>query len=153
MASAFRNGGYLNVKIFAQTRRLASQGGYERCLLYHPYPPQSQSLHFSSPASHSAYQVLHVSSLHPAIALLREFGLRLIIYIDDILVMAESKELLRDQLQGLNYLLESRGYVINYKKSVLTPTKQVEFLSILLNSDLGILKLPQEKVMAIQQAP
>ena len=64
--------------------------------------------------------------------------------------MAESEELLRDQVQGLTYLLESLGYVINYKKSVLTSTKQVEFLGFLLNSDSGILKLPQEKIKAIQ---
>ena len=54
-------------------------------------------------------------TLRPAIALLRELGLRLIIYIDNILATGMSKELLRDQVQGLIYLLESLGYVVNYK--------------------------------------
>ena len=42
-ATTFQNGGYSNVKRSGQTRRLASQGGSERCLFYHPYPPRSQS--------------------------------------------------------------------------------------------------------------
>ena len=35
--------------------------------------------------------------------------MRLIVYIDDILILAESKELVRDHVMGLVYLLENLG--------------------------------------------
>ena len=41
----------------------------------------------------------------PALVLLRDMGLRLIAYIDDILVLAESKEIARSQVEGLVHLL------------------------------------------------
>ena len=53
----------------------------------------------------------------PAVTMLRKLGLRLIVYIDDILIMAESPQLLRDHVMGLTYLLENLGFVINYTKS------------------------------------
>ena len=60
-------------------------------------------------------------TLRPVMTLLRELGLLLVTYIDD---MAESEEQVKDHVQGLVYLLRNLGYVINYEKSVLTPTKQ-----------------------------
>ena len=49
------------------------------------------------------------------------------------------------------YLLENLGYIINYKKSVLTPTKQLEFLGFILDSDSAELRLPTDKVQKIMQ--
>ena len=49
------------------------------------------------------------------VSVLRELGIRLIIYIDDILVMAKSETLLRDHVAGIIYLLENLGFVINLK--------------------------------------
>ena len=40
-------------------------------------------------------------------------GVRLIIYIDDILVMVELETLLKDHTTGIIYLLEKLGFVIN----------------------------------------
>ena len=60
-------------------------------------------------------------------AVLREMGVRIIIYIDDKLIMAESETLLRDHVQGVVYLLENLGFVINSPKSVLDPKRTMEF--------------------------
>ena len=49
-------------------------------------------------------------TLKPVAAQLRQLGVRLIIYIDDILILAESKELARDHAIGLVYLLENLGF-------------------------------------------
>ena len=46
-------------------------------------------------------------------AQLRQLGMRLIVYIDDILILVESKELAQEHIIGLIYLLENLGFVIN----------------------------------------
>ena len=56
-------------------------------------------------------------------SVLREMGIRLIIYIDDILVMVKSETLLRDRVAGIIYLLENLGFVINFSKSLLEPPR------------------------------
>ena len=80
-----------------------------------------------------------------AVSVLREMSIRLIIYIDDILVMAESETLLRDHVAGIIYLLENLGFVINFPKSLLEPTKVIDFLGFLLDSSRMELKLPGDK--------
>ncbi len=68
------------------------------------------------------------------VATLRELGLQLVIYIDDILIMAESQNLLWDQVTGLAFLLENLGFVINYPKSQLEPTQEIKFLGFVVIS-------------------
>ena len=60
-------------------------------------------------------------TLKPVIALLQELGVRLIANIDDILIMVESRNSLINRVQALTYLLECVGFIINMKKSVLSP--------------------------------
>lgn len=67
-----------------------------------------------------------------------EMGIHLIIYIDDILMTAETESRLRDQTTGIICLLENLGFVINYPKSQLQPTHTMEFLDFIysrLNTD------------------
>ena len=49
----------------------------------------------------------------------------MIIYIDDILVMAETESLLKDNISAVVYLLENLGFVVNHPKSELTPTQEI----------------------------
>ena len=56
------------------------------------------------------------------VALLRRLKVRLIIYPDNILMMAPSKEELEIGRDALVFLLKHLGFVINVKKSVLCPT-------------------------------
>ena len=83
-------------------------------------------------------------------AALREVGVRLIIYIDDILVMAETESLLQDHISAVVYLLENLGFVINHPKSQLTPSQEIEFLGFTVNSSRMELKLPGEKIKKIR---
>jgi hypothetical protein len=58
--------------------------------------------------------------LKPVIAFLRRLGMRLIIYLDDILIMNQrEQELLQDGKTTVN-LLEHLGFIINVKKSIRT---------------------------------
>ena len=86
----------------------------------------------------------------PVVAALRELGLRLIIHIDDILVMAETESLLKDHITAVIYLLENLGFVINHPKSELTPTQEIEFLGFTVNSTEMELKMPGEKIKKIR---
>ena len=89
-------------------------------------------------------------TLRPAIALLRELGERLIAYIDDILILAESKEVVVDQVEALIYLLKCLGFIINEKKSITTSTQVIEFLGLTVDSVSMKLKLPSEKMKKIR---
>jgi len=89
-------------------------------------------------------------TLKPIAALLRQMGVRLIVYIDDILLLAESRELAEEHAKGLWYLLECLGSIIHPHKSVLTPAQYIEFLGISVDSAQMELKLPAEKIKKIR---
>ena len=69
-------------------------------------------------------------TLRPLAAVLRELGIRLITYIDDILIMAGSPEQARDHTLALIYLLENVGFIVHPSKTVTTPTQRLEFLGM-----------------------
>ena len=81
-------------------------------------------------------------TLRPIAALARELGLRVVFYIDDILLMVESKEKLRDQAAGLVYLLQCLGFTINTEKT----TQSMGFLGFTVNTTSMELSLPPEKL-------
>ena len=86
--------------------------------------------------------------LKPVVAYLREKGIRLIIHIDDILIMAQSRELAQTHSLVTLDLLEMLGFLINYPKCILYPTQVIEFLGFVVNSREMKLYLPQEGMMA-----
>jgi hypothetical protein len=89
--------------------------------------------------------------MKPVVALLRQWGIRLIIYLDDILIMAESQNLVLHQAASTLNLLESLGFLVNYKKSQLVPSQQLEFLGLLIDSRGLTLQLPGEKLRKIRK--
>ena len=89
--------------------------------------------------------------MKPVVALLRQQGIRLIIHLDDILIMAESSDLVLHQAASALNLLESLGFIVNYEKSHLVPTQEIEFLGLLVNSKNLTLILPGEKLRKIRK--
>ena len=70
--------------------------------------------------------VLHsVKTLKPVTVMLRELGVRLVIYIDDILIMVKTKELAKDHTLGLIHLLENLGFIVHPVKSVTISTQEI----------------------------
>ena len=53
---------------------------------------------------------------------------------DDILLLAESREMIHNHLAGVTYLLENVGFIISRKKSVMNPAQTLEFLSLTVDS-------------------
>ena len=77
---------------------------------------------------------LFTKMMKPVFASLRCQGVRLIIYLDDILIIASSMETFNRHKKIAISLLESLGFLIIYKKSNLTPSQQIVFLGMLVNS-------------------
>ena len=81
--------------------------------------------------------------MKPLMTLLRGWGNRIIIYIDDMLLMAESRDTAVQHLEVLMFLLETIGFVLNKEKSYLHPTQELEFLGLMVDSRSSLkLKLP-----------
>ena len=83
--------------------------------------------------------------------LLRKQGIRLIIYLDDILLTAPTAEELTQHITLTVSLLELLGFVINYTKSQLSLVQSIEFLGFLINSVTFQISLPKDKVKSIKR--
>ena len=88
--------------------------------------------------------------MKPVAIFLRSMGVRMVVYIDDILLMAESAEQVTLHLEALLYLLTGLGFIINAPKLVTSPTQQIEFLGLWVNSTTLHLSLPGEKLHHIR---
>ena len=60
-------------------------------------------------------------AVKPVLSILRQVGIRLIVYLDDILLMAPSVEQVLQHAASTLNLLEGLGFTVNYLKSVLAP--------------------------------
>ena len=86
----------------------------------------------------------------PIVTILRSLGLRMIIYIDDILIMADSPSVVKEHTAALIYLLENLGFIVNYPKSLLSPTQEIEILGFIVNSVAMEIKVPGNKIKQIR---
>ena len=88
--------------------------------------------------------------MKPIAIFLRARGVRMIVYVDDILLMADTAAQAKSHLETLTFLLTGLGFVINAQKSITTPTQQIEFLGFKVNSVSLHLSLPGEKLHHIR---
>ena len=79
------------------------------------------------------------------IALLRRLNICLVIYLDGIVLMGRTEEILMSR-NTLIFLLQHLGFVINLKKSVLTPSQQIEFLGLTIDTYTMTVALTEEKM-------
>ena len=79
------------------------------------------------------------------ISILRRINIRLIIYRDDMLLMAASLSEILMARDSTMFLLHHLGLVINLEKSILTPQTRIEFLGITIDSQAMTFSLPVEK--------
>ncbi len=66
------------------------------------------------------------------VGFLRERGLRLVVYLDDLLLLNENEAALKADLKMAVSLLESLGFLINWEKSLCTPTQALEYLGVII---------------------
>ena len=84
-------------------------------------------------------------------SLRRRLNIRLIIFLDDMLVLGKSYQETLSHLHTIIYLMQHLGFIINQKKSIFTPSQEIEFLGLIINSRDLTLRLPLEKITNIQQ--
>ena len=77
--------------------------------------------------------------------------MRLIIYLDDLLIITYSKNMAYRHMNWTIDLLQAPGFVINREKSVLVPAQEMEFLGFSIDTQLAILRLPSEKLALIRK--
>lgn len=87
--------------------------------------------------------------LKPVVAFLRELGIRLVLYLDDWIIMHQTKEGARRDLDRVVKFLLSLGFLICWEKMESTPTQVMEFLGLIFGTVKGHLFLPQRKVSEI----
>ena len=88
-----------------------------------------------------------VEALRP----LREQGIRIIIYLDDILILASSEQLCTKHLQLVLSRLISLGFIVNLKKSILLPSQRIQFLGVILDLCKMTMELPQDKLTCFRR--
>ncbi|XP_064460412.1 uncharacterized protein LOC135370562 [Ornithodoros turicata] len=89
--------------------------------------------------------------MKPVAAHLRSQGIRLVIFLDDILLMDQSPGRLRSSMETVVNLLHSLGFVVNQTKSHVTPTQTLTFLGFEIMTVPLALCLAVDKGLAIKQ--
>lgn len=75
----------------------------------------------------------------------RQLGIIIFIYIDDILILAESEEMVKNNTQQIVTDLEYLGWLLQPEKSVLIPSQTIIFLGLEFDLINGKIQIPQEK--------
>ena len=88
--------------------------------------------------------------LKPVAAFLRKRGVRMILYLDDFLILGSTYQEVQSHTALAVSLLESLGFTINREKSRLIPTQIITFLGFVIDSTVETLSLPQEKVVKVK---
>jgi hypothetical protein len=83
--------------------------------------------------------------IRPVVACLRKKGHISINYLDDFLLMANNASKCKQNINATIEVLVKLGFVVNVKKSILLPSKEVEYLGFIFNSSNMTLSLPERK--------
>lgn len=83
--------------------------------------------------------------LAPIAAIIREKGIHVYPYLDDILIRSPSRDKLITDIACVKQTLLEAGFIINLKKSHLVPSQNLIFLGAHIRSDKACVQLPVEK--------
>ena len=86
-----------------------------------------------------------------AIKPLRKEGLRVIYYLDDICIPAKTKQEMDQATIKVRHHLEKLSFIINYKNSILIPSKTQEFLGFTFNSKTMMISVPSLKITKLMK--
>ena len=89
--------------------------------------------------------------LQPVVRHLRSMGVRLVVYIDDILVLARSQDECLRHTQLLVDTLHHFGFGVHPDKIQAVPTRSIEFLGIQVNSALMQFRVPRHKIRDLRR--
>ena len=82
----------------------------------------------------------------PVVTFFRIQGIKHLIYLDDFLLVASNPSILHEHTKLVLEFLQNLGFIINFEKSMLTPSPVTEFLGFVISSITMKFYLPQEKI-------
>ena len=74
-----------------------------------------------------------------------------IFFTDDMRIMAQSRDIALQHASTARDLLQGLGFMINYMKSVLIPSTEMEFLGFVVDSITLSLALPRDKIRKVRK--
>jgi hypothetical protein len=84
------------------------------------------------------------------VGFLRKQGLRLVVYLDDILIIGHSEESTREAVKLVVNFFESLGFVIQGEKSILEPSQVLEYIGLVIDTNsMNFFLLQKKKVNVI----
>ena len=158
---AFQNGGYSHCEGSIETRGLASQSRPEGRILCHPHRSDSQKVpQMSSSGENISVYVSTFRAVIGPVGIHQDTKTSTGPSLRDGHASGslyrrhsdpwQSKETALDHTEGIVYLLESLGFVINKDKSVLIPSQTIEFLGLTIDTINMELLLPPHKIKMIR---
>ena len=142
---------------FDSRRRLANQSRFKKCLPYDPCTSSTPKV-FEIPVAGqfkvvplglSSVPYIFTKLLKPVVALLRKMVIRLVLYLDKMLLMAKSQTLATTHFHTAVLLMKSLGFIVNTDKCVPSPTQQIKFLGFSINSHTMTPSLPMMKLTSL----
>jgi hypothetical protein len=113
---------------------------------------QGQAYQFRTlPFGLSLSPLVFTKILRPILRWARRKGIRLSAYLDDLLIMARSKEQSLRFTQLVREKLTSLGFLINEKKSCMTPSKTLDHLGFCINTKDMTLSVPKTKLRDLRR--
>lgn len=88
--------------------------------------------------------------MKPVSAYLRSLGMRIMVYLDDILILGRSFDESVQNTRRVIDLLQSLGFVINFDKSSLSPKNSLIYLGFEIDSSSMLASLPVNKILKLQ---
>ena len=92
---------------------------------------------------------IYTKLLKVPLTILRRLMIEIVAYLDDLLIIEKTMEGAIRARDTVLFLLQRLGFTINWEKSVLQPTREVEFLGMMINSARMEIWLPTEKAQNI----
>ena len=87
--------------------------------------------------------------MKPVYSLIREAGHKVTGFLDDMLIVADTKTELENSVRFILNTLTELGFVINWEKSVLSPRKRISHLGFIIDSDSMTVTLPEDKMLNV----
>ncbi|XP_071998846.1 uncharacterized protein [Engystomops pustulosus] len=125
----------------------------QKFLRFSVLSPEGSVLHFqfcALPFGISSAPRVFTKIMVEVVAFLRLQNISIIPYLDDFLIIGKDRQSLLTARESSLKILSELGWLINLKKSSLTPSTQKTFLGVILNSTHQMSFLPQEKMINIK---
>ena len=87
--------------------------------------------------------------IKPVISFLHQQNICVMAYLDDFLIMAESKQVCRESTAVVVNLLCNLGFIINFPKSSLLPQNRCKYLGFIFDSTNLTIELPEDKKLKL----